>query len=165
MSKGRKHPGGGHTIGYGRPPQHTRFKPGQSGNPRGRPRQKGPVTIDIAALDLELVTVMLRGKPKRVPVREAMLRSTLAKAAKGDLNAMTYLKDVFQRYEAIGAVRTPNSGVLRLPLGIPAELGALLLQTFGRPPWAEDQIAELRPIYEQEQARHAQKVKEWGWTR
>ena len=25
-------------IGYGRPPVHSRFKPGQSGNPRGRPK-------------------------------------------------------------------------------------------------------------------------------
>ena len=25
-------------IGYGRPPKQTRFKPGQSGNPKGRPR-------------------------------------------------------------------------------------------------------------------------------
>jgi Family of unknown function (DUF5681) len=26
----------GYAVGYGRPPTHTRFKPGQSGNPRGR---------------------------------------------------------------------------------------------------------------------------------
>ena len=26
-------------VGYGKPPQHTRFKPGQSGNARGRPRK------------------------------------------------------------------------------------------------------------------------------
>ena len=25
-------------VGYGKPPSHTRFKPGESGNPRGRPR-------------------------------------------------------------------------------------------------------------------------------
>jgi len=28
------------TVGYKRPPSHTRFKPGKSGNPRGRPRRK-----------------------------------------------------------------------------------------------------------------------------
>jgi Family of unknown function (DUF5681) len=26
-------------VGYGRPPEHSRFKRGQSGNPRGRPRK------------------------------------------------------------------------------------------------------------------------------
>jgi hypothetical protein len=30
--------GGGYTIGYGMPPQSTQFRPGQSGNPRGRPK-------------------------------------------------------------------------------------------------------------------------------
>ena len=24
-------------VGYGKPPRHTRFQPGRSGNPRGRP--------------------------------------------------------------------------------------------------------------------------------
>lgn len=27
-------------VGYGRPPKSTRFKKGQSGNPRGRPRNR-----------------------------------------------------------------------------------------------------------------------------
>ena len=27
-----------YAVGYGRPPKHTRFKPGTSGNPRGRPK-------------------------------------------------------------------------------------------------------------------------------
>jgi hypothetical protein len=29
---------GGYEVGYGRPPQTSRFKPGQSGNPKGRPK-------------------------------------------------------------------------------------------------------------------------------
>jgi hypothetical protein len=29
---------GDYKIGYGKPPEHTRFRPGQSGNPAGRPR-------------------------------------------------------------------------------------------------------------------------------
>ncbi len=30
----------GYEVGYGRPPLHSRFKPGQSGNPKGGP--EGP---------------------------------------------------------------------------------------------------------------------------
>ena len=37
-------PGCEEKVGYGRPPVRTRFKPGQSGNPRGRP--KGSKSID-----------------------------------------------------------------------------------------------------------------------
>ena len=29
---------GDYEVGYGKPPKHSRFKPGQSGNPKGRPR-------------------------------------------------------------------------------------------------------------------------------
>ena len=27
-----------YAVGYGKPPQHSRFKPGRSGNPKGRPK-------------------------------------------------------------------------------------------------------------------------------
>jgi hypothetical protein len=33
--------------GYGKPPLHTRFKPGQSGNPRGRPKGSLNFTTDL----------------------------------------------------------------------------------------------------------------------
>jgi len=45
MSKTRKpqngpehRPESDYEIGRGKPPMHTRFKPGQSGNPKGRPK-------------------------------------------------------------------------------------------------------------------------------
>ena len=31
---------GAEIVGYGKPPEETRFKPGRSGNPRGRPRNR-----------------------------------------------------------------------------------------------------------------------------
>ena len=34
----RKGAEGNHEVGYGKPPKHTRFKPGQSGNSKGRPK-------------------------------------------------------------------------------------------------------------------------------
>jgi hypothetical protein len=36
-------------VGYGRPPIHTRFKPGQSGNPAGRPKGAQNFATEIAA--------------------------------------------------------------------------------------------------------------------
>ena len=48
---------GDYGVGYGRPPRHTRFAKGQSGNPRGRPcGAKNFMTLLEEALD-ELVTV------------------------------------------------------------------------------------------------------------
>jgi hypothetical protein len=37
-------------VGYGHPPEHTRFKKGQSGNPAGRPRNRAAAALD-AILD------------------------------------------------------------------------------------------------------------------
>ena len=43
MSKQQKHQRraepGSYEVGYGKPPKHTQFKKGQSGNPKGRPKQ------------------------------------------------------------------------------------------------------------------------------
>jgi hypothetical protein len=39
MSSSPTKPPGGYIVGYGRPPLHTRFRKGVSGNPRGRPRR------------------------------------------------------------------------------------------------------------------------------
>jgi hypothetical protein len=38
MSEAPKNPGEDYDVGYGKPPQHTQFRRGQSGNPGGRPR-------------------------------------------------------------------------------------------------------------------------------
>ena len=61
-------------IGYGRPPKHTRFKKGQSGNPGGRPRKGGTVKIDIEALLKQPVTVVQNGKPCTMSPKEVTIR-------------------------------------------------------------------------------------------
>lgn len=56
-SKG-KDGGGDYEVGRGRPPKSTRFKPGQSGNPHGRPK-KTQTVYDVLIKDLAR-TVRLR---------------------------------------------------------------------------------------------------------
>lgn len=36
----KRKPAGGYEVGYGKPPVHSRFQKGRSGNPRGRPRRE-----------------------------------------------------------------------------------------------------------------------------
>lgn len=40
---------GNYTVGYGRPPLATRFQPGRSGNPKGRPRKSRPEPLELPA--------------------------------------------------------------------------------------------------------------------
>ena len=40
MGKNERRPGDPYEVGFGKPPERTRFKKGRSGNPKGRPRKK-----------------------------------------------------------------------------------------------------------------------------
>ena len=67
-------------VGYRRPPEHTRFKKGRSGNPGGRPRKTGAVEVDLEGWVNQSVTVVQNGQARRMSKREVMLRAHLKKA-------------------------------------------------------------------------------------
>jgi hypothetical protein len=71
-------------VGYGRPPAHTRFKPGQSGNPKGRP--KGKRNMLAMRRDAYLQPVKL-ANGRKVPAIVAVDMALLGKALKGDARA------------------------------------------------------------------------------
>ena len=77
-------------IGYGKPPKNTRFKKGQSGNPKGRPKgSKNKVSENtlMNLLEKELarkITVQDEDGSKEISMEEAIIRSTVVNAAKGD---------------------------------------------------------------------------------
>lgn len=86
MSK--RKPSGEYEVGYGRPPQHSRFKPGQSGNPRGRPKGRQNLKTVLENILDQKVTVTENGRPKVMRKRELMLVSHVNKAVKGDVRAL-----------------------------------------------------------------------------
>lgn len=74
-------------VGYGKPPEGSRFQKGQSGNPRGK--EKGARSLD-AELSEELgetVKVTENGKLKTYSKRRLILKALVAKAIKGDVRA------------------------------------------------------------------------------
>jgi hypothetical protein len=74
-------------IGYRRPPKKTQFKPGQSGNPKGRPKgSKNMTTILQEELD-QKIPVTEGGKRRRVTKRRLAVRQQVNKAAQGDSKA------------------------------------------------------------------------------
>jgi phage terminase large subunit-like protein len=74
-------------VGYGKPPEHSRFKPGQSGNPKGRkPGSKNVMTVLEETL-FSPVKVRENGKVRRVSAIQACLLNLRNQAIKGDPRA------------------------------------------------------------------------------
>jgi predicted Rdx family selenoprotein len=83
-------------VGYGKPPCQTRFKKGQSGNPRGRaPGAQNLKTVLIDALN-ELVVVAENGGRRKISKRQAIIKQLVNQAAKGDLPAAKLLFQIVQ---------------------------------------------------------------------
>ena len=76
-----------YAVGYGRPPTHTRFKKGQSGNPNGRRKGQKNMASIVAAVLNRPVTIRFDNKAGRVSSLEASLHSLQMKAIKGDVKA------------------------------------------------------------------------------
>ncbi|MEL6727048.1 MAG: DUF5681 domain-containing protein [Pseudomonadota bacterium] len=118
-------------IGYGKPPKKHRFKPGQSGNPKGRPKvYKSPISV----LE-EPIAMRVDGKTREVSSFEAAFRKTAQKALEGRLSA---IKRFFKECEKAKLLTNENvqpmSGVWYAELD-PANF-----------PWHEFNEAELAEI-------------------
>ena len=74
-------------IGYKRPPQANRFKKGQSGNPRGRPKGARNLKTDLTEELQSRVPIILQGKKKMITKQRAMIMGLLSRAIKGDPRA------------------------------------------------------------------------------
>lgn len=81
----------GYRVGRGRPPLHTRFAPGKSGNPRGRPKgRKSPARIMDELLSRQVVIGEGRSRQK-MTMEEVMMRRILQKAANGELKYVEFV--------------------------------------------------------------------------
>ena len=69
-------------VGRGKPPLHSRFKKGNSGNPRG-PRPKNLPALLVAALN-EPVVVTANGESRQITKREAVVAQLVDKSTGAD---------------------------------------------------------------------------------
>jgi hypothetical protein len=100
---------GDYEVGYGKPPLHSRFKKGQSGNPRGRPPgAKNLSTLLNEALN-EPVVITENGGRRKVSKRQASLKQLVNEAAKGNWRALKLLVDILQDIERRTAPQTEES--------------------------------------------------------
>jgi hypothetical protein len=89
----------GYEVGYGKPPRRTRFQPGTSGNPGGRPRgSKNSATLLAEALK-ERVAITENGRRKKISKHKAVFKQLVNKAAGGDHRAADLLLKVMRLIE------------------------------------------------------------------
>jgi hypothetical protein len=86
------------SVGYRRPPAHSRFKPGQSGNPRGRPTGVKSLSDIVRKIVGQKVTVTENGRTRRIPRLEAILLRAAGEASRGDARALRLLLQLTERY-------------------------------------------------------------------
>src|SRR6266851_9965494 len=97
-------------VGYGRPPVHSRFRKGRSGNPTGK-RKHGEAERAEALIRQEvyrLLTVREGDAVKKMPALQAVIRSQIAAAAKGNVAAQRAVIKGIQDMEV--EARAPRAG-------------------------------------------------------
>ena len=78
-------------VGPGNPPVHSRFAPGVSGNPKGRPRkERSLLKLIEAELDAE-IRITENGSSQRLSKREVLAKQLVNKALQGEAKDVTAL--------------------------------------------------------------------------
>ena len=89
-----------YAVGYGKPPRHTRFKRGRSGNPKGRPPGKKDLqTVLSEALQEPVIVVRDDGRRQKITKLEAAITQLANRAASGDLKATQQLLALHREIE------------------------------------------------------------------
>jgi hypothetical protein len=87
----RMNGGASYAVGYKRPPQHTRFQPGQSGNPSGRPKGAQNFKSLFQKIMKEQISLREGDTTKKISKAEAILRGLAISAMKGDARSLMAL--------------------------------------------------------------------------
>jgi hypothetical protein len=84
-------------VGFGKPPMHSRFRKGCSGNAKGRPKGTKNLRTDLTEVLQERITVTEGDRKVRMSKQRAIIKTLVAKTLKGDArSATTLLTTIFR---------------------------------------------------------------------
>lgn len=101
-------------VGYGKPPRHSRWKAGQSGNRNGRPKKRKLQRLgDVIAAKLA-EEKKVSGDPRegKLPTLRLLLRKIVEKAATGDVRAVTAIIKISDMGDALPPPNEPDWVIL-----------------------------------------------------
>ena len=107
-SRGPSDPPGNYEVGYRKPPRHTRFKPGQSGNPRGRPKAEKSLGAALNEALKAKVKMRRNGKERVVSSIQAFVLRVVTDAIQGKASAQKMLVALMERFVPTAADAAPT---------------------------------------------------------
>jgi Family of unknown function (DUF5681) len=110
--RGRKAASTDYRVGYGRPPQRTRFTKGQSGNPTGRPKGGANAKTIVSRAINEKVTIREGDKARDMTKLEGLLQAHLVKAIKGDARSASLVIGLVAKLGLFADVEQESDGAL-----------------------------------------------------
>jgi hypothetical protein len=100
---------GTYDIGFCKPPEHTRFRKGESGNRKGRPKRALHLAAVLERILREKVVPNENGRRKVVTKFEAALSQLANKAVSGDGRAVKHLCQLFRSAEEQSVAVEPTT--------------------------------------------------------
>lgn len=94
---------GEYEVGFKRPPAHTRFRKGESGNWNGRPKNTKNLKTDLNEELREKVTLKDGDRTRRISKQRAIVKTLVSKTLKGDARAANTLISLVCRTSDLGA--------------------------------------------------------------
>ena len=105
-------------IGYKKPPLHSRFMKGKSGNPKGRPKKDILNTMETIQKEMERkITIRDAEGSSRITMEQAIIRQLVHKAAKGDITATKYVLDLYAFQQDLESLISPPQFIICTPPG------------------------------------------------
>jgi hypothetical protein len=94
-----------YVVGYKKPPQHTRFKKGQSGNPRGKVEGRKNYRTEF----LEELGVSENGRARKLSKQTLVIKRMVADAVNGDARAREHLLRLIGQIDAFESGSEPTA--------------------------------------------------------
>lgn len=95
-------------VGYGKPPKANQFKPGKSGNPKGRPKGAKSEATMLEELLNRKIEIRQNGKVRKITILEGILHKLAEDSLKGNTKSAAF---VLNRLAAIASTATTESEV------------------------------------------------------
>ena len=102
----------GFAVGYKKPPQHSRFQPGRSGNPHGKQKGVRNLGSDVKRTLEVPVRLNEQGRARRVSTQHAVLLRLREKALNGDARSIVQILELAKIFNNSTAVESVGDKAL-----------------------------------------------------